>query len=484
METPKNFELVEIGRLVPYVNNARTHSAEQINQLRVSLREFGFVNPILVDANLNVIAGHGRLAAAKAEGLEKVPCVFVEHLTPTQKKAYIIADNRLAENADWDNCLLKLELESLKEFDFDISLTGFEDYDFGLDDDEANFDWSEDKRGKLAEKFLFPPFSILDTRKGEWQERKRFWISDIGIKSSETRENMKTLGALSGSTPRYYQHKEKAERDIGRKLTNKEFEESYLQNYLPKDSTIQSAADGGMLSTFDPVLAELMYYWFCPPNGKILDPFAGGNVRGIVAALTNHEYTGIDIRQEQIDANTSSAEKIIEGNVKPRWICGDSLNISELAGGDEYDMIFSCPPYFDLERYSDNPADLSNMQYENFLSCYQTIIKQCSIMLKDNRFAVFVVGDIRNQKTGMFRNFVSETIAAFAEAGLNLYNEIILITTAGSLPLRVSNNFKHNRKVGKCHQNVLVFYKGKDQRKIKKDFGEVKIALDTGEENF
>lgn len=144
METPQKFEAVEIGRLVPYVNNARTHSAEQINQLRASLREFGFVNPILVDANLNVIAGHGRFEAAKAEGLEKVPCVFVEHLTPAQKKAYILADNRLAENAGWDDELLKVELESLRELNFDISVTGFEDFEFEPDEISAEDDFDVD----------------------------------------------------------------------------------------------------------------------------------------------------------------------------------------------------------------------------------------------------------------------------------------------------------------------------------------------------
>lgn len=130
MDTTRKFELVDAERLIPYANNARTHSPEQILQLRASLREFGFVNPILVDANLNVLAGHGRLSAAKAEHVEKIPCVFVEHLTPAQKKAYILADNRLAELAGWDEELLRAELENLREMNFDVSLTGFDDFKF------------------------------------------------------------------------------------------------------------------------------------------------------------------------------------------------------------------------------------------------------------------------------------------------------------------------------------------------------------------
>jgi len=138
--TTQKLEQVEIGRLIPYVNNARRHSPEQVNQLRASLREFGFVNPILIDGDFNVIAGHGRLMAAQAEGYDKVPCVFVEHLTETQKRAYILADNRLAEMASWDEELLKLELDALKDLDFDISLTGFEEFKFTEPAAEDNFD--------------------------------------------------------------------------------------------------------------------------------------------------------------------------------------------------------------------------------------------------------------------------------------------------------------------------------------------------------
>lgn len=139
--TTERLELIETSRLVPYARNARTHSPAQLKQLQASLREFGFVNPILIDGDFNVIAGHGRLLAAQAEGLEKIPCVFVEHLTETQKRAYILADNRLAEMAGWDEELLKLELDELRELNFDLSLTGFDDYEFkNIDIAEDNFD--------------------------------------------------------------------------------------------------------------------------------------------------------------------------------------------------------------------------------------------------------------------------------------------------------------------------------------------------------
>ena len=127
MKTTTDFQLVSIDKLVPYINNARTHSPEQINKLRSSLREFGFINPIIIDQDFNVIAGHGRLEAAKAEGIEEVPCVFADFLSDTQRKAYILADNRMAMDAGWDEELLRIEIESLQGSDFDVSLTGFDE---------------------------------------------------------------------------------------------------------------------------------------------------------------------------------------------------------------------------------------------------------------------------------------------------------------------------------------------------------------------
>lgn len=142
--------LVPIGDLVPYVNNARTHSPEQINKLRSSLREFGFVNPLIIDRDYNVIAGHGRLEGAKAEGYTEVPCVFVDEMTEAQKKAYILADNRMALDAGWDDDLLRVELEALQGLDFDIALTGFDEkeiaslFETDAEGEEDDFDVEEE----------------------------------------------------------------------------------------------------------------------------------------------------------------------------------------------------------------------------------------------------------------------------------------------------------------------------------------------------
>lgn len=146
MNTTTEMQLVSTDKLIPYVNNARTHSAEQIMKLRSSLREFGFINPVIIDREFNVIAGHGRIAAAKAEGIDEVPCVFADHLTEAQKKAYILADNRMALDAGWDEEMLKVEIEALQAEDIDISLTGFDEkelaslFDTDTDAQEDDFD--------------------------------------------------------------------------------------------------------------------------------------------------------------------------------------------------------------------------------------------------------------------------------------------------------------------------------------------------------
>ena len=146
MKTTTEMQLVPITKLVPYVNNARTHSPEQITKLRSSLREFGFINPVIIDRDFNVIAGHGRILAAKEEGIKEVPCVFADHLTEAQKKAYIIADNRMAMDAGWDEELLRVEIESLQGMDFDPLLTGFDEkelaalFDDGIEAKEDDFD--------------------------------------------------------------------------------------------------------------------------------------------------------------------------------------------------------------------------------------------------------------------------------------------------------------------------------------------------------
>lgn len=153
MQTTTKMELVDIDKLIPYVNNARTHSPEQINKLRASLREFGFINPVIVDDKFNIVAGHGRVMAAQAEGIKEIPCVYVDYLTEAQKKAYILADNRMAMDAGWDEEMLRVELEALQDMAFDLSMTGFDDKELAdlfktdehVEDDDFDLDAALEK---------------------------------------------------------------------------------------------------------------------------------------------------------------------------------------------------------------------------------------------------------------------------------------------------------------------------------------------------
>lgn len=194
----------------------------------------------------------------------------------------------------------------------------------------------------------------------------------------------------------------------------------------------------------------------------MLDPFAGGSVRGIVASKLGRQYIGVDLRAEQVAANEAQATKIC-GDHAPVWRTGDSRDIGKICKGVEADFLFSCPPYADLEVYSDDAADLSTLGYAEFRAAYAEIIARSAALLKTDRFACFVVGDVRDKK-GFYHGFPWHTVEAFEAAGLRLYNEAVLVTAVGSLPIRVGKQFESGRKLGKTHQNILVFCKGDPRR--------------------
>ena len=174
-----------IEALIPYARNSRTHSDAQIAQIAASIREFGFTNPVLVDKDGGIIAGHGRVMAARKLGLKDVPCIALGHLTAAQRKAYIIVDNKLALNAGWDEELLAVEFADLKDAGFDLELTGFtqEEIDaLGADGAASEEPMEDAPKGNLSDHFMIPPFSVLNAREGWWQNRKRAWLA-LGIKS-------------------------------------------------------------------------------------------------------------------------------------------------------------------------------------------------------------------------------------------------------------------------------------------------------------
>lgn len=453
-----------INELKKHKNNARTHSKEQIEQIVSSIKEFGWTNPILIDENEIIIAGHGRLDAAEILELESIPCIVLSGLTETQKRAYLIADNQLALNAGWDIDLLQAEMDALKLDDFDIDLLGFGDDFFSQLEKEIDTDHDQQElKAKMSEKFLIPPFSVFSARDGWWRERKKYWL-DFGIKSEVGRDDNLAFSSSSQTTA-VYDAKKKYENKVGRAVTWSEF--------LKENPQLNSLSG---TSIFDPVLCEIAYRWFSPKNGIILDPFAGGSVRGIIATVLDRQYIGCDLRKEQVASNQEQWINLNqETKFQPVWICGDSKHINEHAKDIEADFIFTCPPYADLEVYSDNPNDLSTMDYPEFIKVYREIISKSISLLKNNRFACVVVGEVRD-KQGNYYNFVSDTIKAFIDSGVSYYNEAILVTSVGSLPVRAGKPFKASRKLGKTHQNVLIFVKG-DARLAAEACGDVDITM-------
>lgn len=471
VEMAREIQLWKLDDLRPYERNARTHSPDQVAKIAASITEFGFTNPILVDGEAGIIAGHGRLMAARLLRLDEVPVIELTHLTEAQKRAYIIADNRLALDAGWDEEMLAHELDELRDMEFDLSLTGFSDKELadliGDPNDGLGDGSGADEHGSLSDRFLIPPFSVFSAREGWWQTRKRSWIA-LGIRSEEGRgENM--LG-----------FSEAANRAMAGKAypAGKKPAATSYDSQAGLNAIMGNGSETGT-SIFDPVLCEIAYRWFSPKGGVVLDPFAGGSVRGIVAAKLGRQYVGNDLRAEQVEANRRQADEIMGGDeIVPAWSCGDSRNIEKLCEGVQADFIFSCPPYADLEVYSDDPKDLSTLGYEEFRDAYREIIAAACRMLKPNRFACFVVGEVRG-KDGNYYNFVGDTIQAFIDAGLRLYNEAILVTAVGSLPIRAGKQFSASRKLGKTHQNVLVFLKG-DAKKATAALGEIDVALPEG----
>lgn len=267
----------------------------------------------------------------------------------------------------------------------------------------------------LRDTFIEPPFSVLDTKSGSWQKRKNNW-KELGIKS-----------------------------EVGRDAT-----------VINMDTQSKAKNTANYVSIFDPALCEVLYKWFCDDGGTILDPFAGGSVRGVVSNYLGYKYTGIDIREEQILANIENSKEILEGNNIPNYLHGDSNKVLDTVK-DEFDLVFSCPPYGDLEVYSDLDDDISNMTYSDFIVAYSSIIKKSCSKLKSGGYACFVVGEIRDKK-GNYVGFVPDTIKAFKDCGMNFYNEAILLNAIASASMRANGNMR-SEKLVKVHQNILVFKK-------------------------
>lgn len=286
----------------------------------------------------------------------------------------------------------------------------------------ANFDLFGNEvieNSDLKDRFLIPPFSIFDTRQGYWQNRKKRWkkiINDNG----ESRET--SLGDSEKTEGKY---------------------KTGCENIAPN------------VSILDPVIAEISIKWFCDNKINIIDPFAGDTVFGYVAGFLGKKFTGIEIRQEQADINN---KRTIDFNCN--YICDDGQNILTHVKENSQDFLFSCPPYFDLEVYSNLPNDASNQkEYSDFLKIIDNAFTGAIKCLKIDTFAVIVIGDIRDNK-GFYRLLPDAIKQIFVKNNMLLYNDIILLEQSGTGAMRAPKQFGSLKKVIKTHQNILVFYKG------------------------
>ena len=405
MKPQAQIEYKPLSELKELPGNPRTIKKDQFEKLKKSLQDnadYFEARPIILSdrtGELVILAGNQRYKAAKAIGLEQVPTITLHGLTEEREREIIIRDN--VNNGEWDFDALANEWDEQELENWGVDLPRPKTYEDGA----------------IARDFITTPSTLILTSDAQWQERKNIWKSRI---KSEAGRKKGLLG---------------------------------FSKYMTEDYT----------SIFDPVLAECLYKWFGIPNGTVLDPFAGGSTRGIVAGWLGMEYFGNDLSAEQIEENRKQAERNKDILLKtPKWSIGDSAKIHEIiakeASTEKFDMIMSCPPYADLEVYSDDPADISNMPYEQFLATYRQIIKDSCAHLKENRFAVFVVGEIRNHENTDLRGFVYDTIKAFEDAGLRYYNHAI-VGNRSNVCMRVRGHMR-NRKLVHAHQDALVFTKG------------------------
>jgi hypothetical protein len=276
----------------------------------------------------------------------------------------------------------------------------------------------------LAGLYIEPPMSVLDRRSRRWQQRTAQWRA-LGVRS-----------------------------ELGRDETGVHPQADYLR--------IRSDASDAGLSIFDPVLTELCLRWFSHEGDRVLDPFAGGSVRGVVSSALGRWYTGVDLRPEQVEANRQQAA--LGGDVAPEWIVGDSCDIERLVGpGYEADAILTCPPYGDLERYSDDPADLSTMTYPDFLHAYRTILDASLALLRRDRYLCVIVGDVRDPHGG-YRGLPDDTRRVLRDAGCTVIADIVILDPLGSKQMVAARTFEAGRLVQRVHQYLIVAVKGDRMR--------------------
>ena len=381
-----------VDELIPYENNARTHSDEQVNQIVASINEYGFTNPLLIDEKDNIIAGHGRLLASKKLKMKEVPCIVLSGLTEAQKKAYIIADNKMALNAGWNDELLRLELENLKELDFNLELTGFsqdelddifkqEEFDFVPDEKDDTFFYFQKeeiqqdivsgwKTYKDVKEYIE---NIIDLPTAKYQFNRLCQGYDDGYNISllfnphrlET-DTIKSQNILYGIN-----NDEKYRKEYARYIVN------VINKVVPKNQYYKYIGLGNAgyqyVNEFPPYLARDIYLKYCKDGDRILNPCAGwgGRIIGLASCRFNSiEYVETDPQTETYKGLCKIKEFLKLGdNYKQYNLPFEKLKLNE----NYFDFVFTSPPYFNTEKYSEEETQ-SYKNKENYEDWKQSFL--------------------------------------------------------------------------------------------------------------
>lgn len=499
-------EIVKLSQVQLNEANPRTISDDKFEKLVksvLSLPKMLGIRPVVTDDTLVVLGGNMRLRAltaisqmsadeininlGKCSGFSQkteaeqnllktywaewiqnptVEIVKASELSEEERREFIIKDN--VGYGEWDTDMLANEWDNDELKDWGVDIPWDKPTGSGSQGDGSSENDNPD-HASLNDRYLVPPFSILDTRRGYWQERKKQWYSLIGDKGETRNDTLVT--SLEMKYKDLYQRTKHHRKELG--ISFKE----YIEKYVPQEELDreQSKIVAQGVSIFDPVIAEIACRWFTPEKGsKIFDCFAGDTCKGLVFGHCGHEFTGIELRQEQIDVNNRVLENC-ELPAPVRYICDDGQNVINHFEPESQDLLFSCPPYYDLEIYSDLPNDASNQgSYQDFIGILRNAFLGAISRLKNNRFAFIVVGDVRDKRTGAYYDFVGDVKQIFKDGGMVLYNDIVLIEIGATAAIRASR-YMETRKVVKMHQNILVFYKG-NTRDIKKNFSKIEYS--------
>lgn len=504
---------IPLSELKTYPGNARRGN---VNAIAESLDAHGQYRALVVQRSTHrVLAGNHTFLSMQARGAKEA-LVHLVDVDDDEARRIVVVDNRTSDLAVDDADALSALLEKIRKDKTGSGLvgTGFNDADADdllkrLQADTARAETDGDggpnarpDGPSLADRFGVPPFSVLDARKGEWQDRKRRWLA-LGIQpkvgsGGEATQPSTTGGG--GMNQRLAPNPDMPGGKVGKAaprtahhsfLTRKDMEETAatkrrsfgsagagrpdarltwagsgkpfadLDDASARIAAASSEAATGT-SIFDPVLIELMLRWYGLPGGRVLDPFAGGTSGGCVASTLGFKFVGVEVRADQVEINRAIARE--RGWSGADYVCADSSTIDADGIGGPVDFVCTDPPYFSLERYSDQAADGSTKKtYAEFFAWYAPILRRAADCLKDDRFMVVKIGEARDAK-GNYPNLVGDTARALMEHGLFFYNSAILVTRAGSLPMRAGQVFTASRKLGTSHQHVLVFVKGDAKR--------------------